>query len=346
MSYILKKMLLLSSMLMFFTLMSCEEEKKEIPKSMEDLHRENGLPVTTMKIENRDFSKSLNFYAPLKGIRQTTEGAMIGDEIKSINVKIGDYVKAGDIIIEFPKDNPTLQYDQAKTGFENAEKTYNRMKALLESGEISQQQYDNAETQYLVNKRNFEQLNQILFVETPISGTIVSLPYREGEIPKMESPLFTVAQLNKMIATVDVSEKEVTMLKKGMKAEADYLGNTFTGIITDIPLAMNQMTRSFPVEIQFDNKNKMLKSGLSVDIKVDILDKDSTLVIPRNVIINEEGKKYVYINNSGTAKKVEVETGNDSGINVEIISGLKKGDEIIDCCKNLIEDGIKIKVVN
>jgi RND family efflux transporter MFP subunit len=342
----LKRTALILTLLMIFSLSSCTEEKKEIPKSIEDLHKENGLPVKTMIISKSGFAKSLSFYAPLKGIKQTTEGAMLGDEILKINAKIGDYVKAGDVIVEFPKDNPALQYEQAKTALESAEKTFNRMKALLESGEISQQQYDNTETQYLVSKRNFEQLEQMLFVETPISGTVVSMPYRVGDIPKRESELFTVAQLEQMIATVNVSEKEISMLKKGMKAVAHYQGKDYEGRVIDIPLAMNQMTRSFPVEIQFANAGKSLKSGASVDITVDIFDSDSLIAIPRNIIYEENEGSYVFVNVNGIAKKQEIATGQVSGLQVEVLSGLKEGDEIINCCKNMIEDGTKIKVVN
>lgn len=336
--------LFLSAFMLIFTI-SCSEEEKVESKSMEEIHEEEGLPVEIKTIEKTGFSKSLSFYAPVHGIKQTRKSAMVPDEVLKINANIGDYVNEGDIIMEFPTDNPTVQYEQAKTGYETAKKTFDRMKKLLEAGEISQQQYDNTESQYLVSKRNYESIKQMLFVDAPISGTIISMPLRIGDIPARDGELFTVAQLHKMVAKISVSEKEIGSIKKGMKAFAHYNGEEFTGFVTDVPLAMDPATRSFQVEIQFNNPKKELKSGVSVDINVDIMNMDSTIVVPRNIISSDNGKHYVFINDNGSAKITYVELGQESGIEVEITEGLLPGDELINCCKNMVKDGLKIKVV-
>lgn len=346
MMYLKNKLIYFLAFSLALIFVSCGSQEKEISKSMEEIHAEEGLPVEITEVRQTGFSKTLSFYAPVSGIKEITERSMIADEILKVNASIGSYVEENQIIIEFPENNPTLQFDQAKEGYEIAKKTHERMKALLESGDISQSQYDQAETQYKVNKRNFEQLKQMLYIDAPISGTIISLPVRVGESTGMDTPLFTIAQLNQMIAKVNVSEKEIDLIKKGMKARAYYNDEIFNGVVTDIPLAMNKMTRSFPVEIQFSNPKRELISGVSVDIEIDIINKDSVITIPRNLVTEENDEYFVYLLNDSTAKKSYVTLGEESGVEVEILSGLKVGDELISCCKNMLDDGIKVKVVN
>ena len=333
-------------LLFSLAIVSCSEEKQVEHESMEDIHENEGLPVTIEVLQGTNFEKKLSYYSTLKGVKETTAPAQAGDEIKDIKASIGDYVKEGDIIVEFPKDNPAMQYEQAKENYENLKKNYERMKKLLESGQIAQSKFDNVKTQYKVAKRNFESIEQLLFVEAPISGTIISLPVRVGDLPKRDAPLFKVAQLHKMVAKVNVSEKEINQIEKGMKAKAVWNDKEFEGIVTDVPLAMDPKTRSFPVEVQLRNPKKILKSGVTVEIFIDVLNKENALTIPRSIVKEEGNNKYVYLFKDGKASKTLVETGTSSGINVEIKSGLMPGDSIVNCCMNMLKDGIKLKNVN
>jgi RND family efflux transporter MFP subunit len=327
-------------------LQSCLREEAEPPKGMAQLHEEEGLPVTTQKIVTGSFESSITFNATLKGSKESVETAKVGDKIIKINASVGSYVKKGDVIVEFPNDNPALQYEQAKAGLEIAKKTFKRMEELLKAGEISQQQYDQVETEYIVAKQNFDQLNQILNVQAPIDGTIVSIPFREGDVPKMGDVLFTVAQMNSMITKVNITDKEMQYVKKGMPALVEWNGEDFKGRVKDIDLAMNPHTRAFPVEVEVVNKNNMLKSGMLVDVSLMKFAKDSVIVVPKHLIKTDDNGEFVFIAKNGMSKKVNVETGTITNNDIEIVSGLNVGDELINCCMNMLEDGIKIKVTN
>lgn len=326
------------------TISSCLKEEEAPPRSMEQIHNEDGLPVTTEIVVEKGFDNSLTFFATLQAIKETNKGAYVGDRIEKINANIGDYVKQGDIIIEFPTNNPALQFDQAKSAYENSKKTYERLKKLLEAGEVSQQNFDNAATQYEVNKRNYESMKQMLYVEAPISGTIVSMPVTVGESVRSEALLFTVAQLHKMIATINVSDTEINNIKRGMKATATWNGESFEGRVTEIPLAMDPKTRSFPVKIEFDNPKKTLKSGILVDIKIDIATNDNALIVNRNLIKRQNGTEFVYVVRNGVAEKRIVETAETQGVETRVVSGLTAQDTLINCCSNLLEDGMKIRI--
>ena len=329
-------------------LASCGEEKQEEEiKSMSDIQAEEGMPVEIGTIELRDFTKNLSYYATLSGIKEATEYSAMGDEIEKVHFKVGDYVQEGKIVMEFPKDNPTMQYEQAKLGYELSQKNYDRMKALYEAGEIAKAKLDGAETQYLVDKRNFETMKQMIFVDAPISGTLVRLHVAEGSDIGSGKPMFTVAQLNRIKAKLWVTESEVRSIRTGMPAEIRTSeGETFSGRITEVSLSMDQMRRAFSVEAEFPNPQKVLKPGVTERIFINTYNKKDAVVIPMHLVNTDNQGKFVYVANNEKAKKQYVELGKVNEIDVEILNGLKPGDRLITKGQAMVKEGQKLNIVN
>jgi len=338
-------LLYLIAFLGIILLQSCSEEEKEPAKSMEQIRKEEGVPVRIKTIEVQNFTKNLNLYATLSGIKETTKRAPTGDKISKLNAKAGDYVKEDQVIVEYPTDNPALQYEQAKIAYENSELTYKRMKALLEAGETAQQNLDNVKAQYLVNKRNFESMKQILFVESPISGNIIKMDLKVGDHIKSGDPLFTVAQLGTMKAKAWASKDEAAQIKVGMPAIIIDGDTEFKGRVSEVTLAMDSKKRAFGIEMQFPNPGKKLKSGVIADVRIDIYKNQEAIVVPRNLIKEDPEGMYVYVENGGEAVKKYITFTNQSNIDFEINSGLNIGDRLITEGLSLISDGIKVKVV-
>lgn len=329
---------------------SCMKEEKEQSKSMEELQKESGIPVKVMKVKKEVFDNSITFFAKLSGIKESEVGTNFSEYVKKVNVKVGDFVKGGQVIIEFPTDNPQLQYTQAKVALENAEKLYKRMKELLDAGETSQANLDNAQLNLEISKRNFESMKQFVRVEAPFSGTIIKLEVKEGEVPPvsnpgMPRPLFTVAQLDIIKATIQANEQEINYIKMGMPAKIKYNGEEFTGRVAMISPALDPRTHAFSVEIQFSNAGRKLKSGVTTEVYISTYTKQDALSVPRNLLITEGNKKYVYIENGGIAEKRLIVTGVENGTKIEVLEGLTEGDKLINCCKNQLQDGLKVNVV-
>jgi membrane fusion protein, multidrug efflux system len=334
-------MFFISSLVIFI---GCSEEKQET-KSLEQIRNEEGVPVKVKEIKAQPFQKTLSFYTQFEGIKEATKGAMVGGRIDRIRAKVGDQVVKDQVIVEFAEDNPGLQFDQAKTAFENAEKTYHRMKALLDAGETSQASFDGVEANYLVTKRNLESLTQMLYVQAPFSGTVVDIKVNEGDNVKNEVPLFKVAQINRMRAKVWANDEEIGMIKKGMKAYTIINDKKFIGIISDISMAIDPMKRAFYAVVEFDNPGLVLKSGMTADIKVLVYDNPQAIVIPRNLVMRDGKGIYVYVTNDNMASKRYIANGRDEGINYEVSAGLKPGEILITQGSALINDGTKVKVI-
>lgn len=320
-------------------------EKKEAQKSLEQIRSAEGIPVRVEAVQTKEFTKVLTFFTRLRGYEESTKGAMVGDRILKIKAKVGSSVSAGSILVEFPSNNPALQITQAKTALENTKRTLDRMTELLKSGEISQQNVDNVRTQYEVDKRNYEALKQMIYIEAPISGVITEMKYKEGDFVNAGDPLFTVAKLNKMIAKVWASEKEVMSIRQGMDAEVNVSGKIFKGKVSLVPLAMDNDKRAFGVEVLLDNPKRELKSGVTVETKLKTYTNSNTIAVQRNLVMWDGQNKYVFVENGGVAQKRIVSVGEESGMEIEIKSGLNAGDKLIVEGQSLVNDGSKLKLI-
>jgi membrane fusion protein, multidrug efflux system len=338
-----KTLIVLFTALVLFN--GCGNQVQE-SKSMEQIQTEDGVPVRVEEIKYQIFNKNLSFFAQLEGIKEATKGAMIGGRIDRIRAKVGDNVVKDQVIIEFAEDNPGLQYEQARTALENAEKTYNRMKTLLQAGEISQATFDGAETNYLVSKRNFESLKQMLYIQAPFTGTLVEIKVNEGDNVKSEASLFKVAQVNRMRAKVWANEDEISMISKGMKAYTEIGGKRFNGNVSDISMAIDPMRRAFYAVVEFDNPGNVLKSGMTADIKILVYNNPKAIIVPRNIIMKDNQGIYVFVENNNMAAKRYVTNGRDAGMDSEITSGLDSGEKVITQGISLVNDGSKVKVIN
>ncbi len=323
---------------------SCNREKADA-KSMEQIRAEEGVPVKIETLSYKPFQKYYSFYGKLAGIKEATKGAMVGGKVEKINAKAGDYVKKDQVIVEFAEDNPGIQFLQAKEAYDNSEKTYNRMKALLKAGETSQANYDGAETQYLVAKRNYESLKEMLFIDSPFEGFLVDLKVNEGDNVNKDAHLFTVSQLNKIHTKLWASETEINDIKKGMNASMEYSGKEYHGKVTEVSMAADPHKQAFYAEVEFDNPGLKLKSGVTADVKVLIYENPKALIIPRNLVMTDEKGTYVFVEKNGSAEKKYVTNGNDSGLDYEIKSGLKPGDRLIVQGSSLLDNGTKVKLI-
>ncbi|NOX17478.1 MAG: efflux RND transporter periplasmic adaptor subunit [Chlorobi bacterium] len=343
----LKNLLLLTMtfLLVGIGFSGCSGNEKKESKSLEQIQKEEGIPVVVKKIKPERFEKYLTFFGKFKGERETIVGAMIGGRIEKINYRPGDKVKKDDVILEFPKDSPASQFQQAQSAYENSKKTYERMKALYEQGEIAQAQFDGVKTKYLVDKRNFETMKDMIELDAPYDGTITELMVHEGDNVKSKKPLFTIAKLDRMKIRIWLSDSERMQIKKGMRAFATVDHKSFAGKVYELSFSVNPMKQAFYADLIFNNGKHEILAGTTADVKIIIYENDNAIVVARNLVKEENGKKFVFLENGDAAKKQYVTVSNENGLNFEISDGLKEGDPLIVKGSARLSEGVKIKVV-
>ena len=323
----------------------CTREKREA-KSMEQIYQEEGVPVKTLTVTTKEFKTTLSFNSVLTGIQESTAYAAMGDKVEKIFVKVGDHVQKDAVLVTFPTDSPSARYYQAKVAYENARTAFQRIDNLYKSGGISLQDRDNAKANYDVSKADWDTVRQMVKVKAPISGYVTKVHVSETDNVDKEMPLVTISRTDRMKAAIWVSEEEIFDVKKEMPAVAVWKGNTIEGKVTEVDLAMNAMRKAFRAVVEFDNPDNLLKAGTTVDINITTSTKSDAVVTELKNVLKEKGEHVVYVVKNGKAGKRVVTLGKQQGLDVEISSGLKPGDELVVEGQMLLDDGGKVKIVN
>ncbi len=323
---------------------SCQREQMEA-KNLEQIYKEEGIPVRIRKIETQTFQQELSFHSVLSGIMESSVFALIADEVEKIHVRVGDYVEKDQVLLTFPTDNPATRYYQAKVAFENAKRTHERMQNLYNDGGISRQELDNASAAFEVSKADWEAVQKTVEVKAPISGFITKVNVRETDNVDRDDELFTISRTDRMKAIAWISEKEISDIKKGMPAYVMLDGQKIEGKVVQVDLAMDLEKRAFQAVIELANPKKALKPGTTVEINIVAYSSPETVVVERKDILQDGDFSFVYVLNQRTAEKRPIKTGRRQDLDVEVIEGLNPGDELIIEGQLLLDQGAKVKVI-
>ncbi|MFO7895485.1 MAG: efflux RND transporter periplasmic adaptor subunit [Candidatus Cloacimonadales bacterium] len=326
-------------------LVACGEKEEDVAaKNMEQIYREEGIPVETLEMKPETFSLILPYSATLTDLRQSNATAMIGGRIEQVNVKVGDYVEQDQVVVEFPEDVPSAQYQQALAAYKMAESTYQRLQNLFEIGGISQQDLEGAETQYKVAAANLDAAEQMLKVRAPISGYVTAVNVRETESVRAETALVTVSSNARMKAKIWANDEEACLLNPGQKVTAIWNEVKLTGTVKEVATSKDIMKRAFGVDLEFDNSQQLCKSGVIGEILIEVYHNPEALLLPRKNVLQDAAGRYLYLEKNQQAVKQYVEIGHENS-DFEIVSGLKIGDRVIVKGHNNVSDKQKVKVI-
>jgi len=183
----------------------------------------------------------------------------------------------------------------------------------------------------------------------PFSGVLGYTGLTEDILVSNNMVIITLDDNSTIYSDIKIPENYSASIKKGLPVEVritSYKDKIFEGEVDFVSSRINADTRSLLSRIKVKNKDLELISGslLEVDVKFDLR---NSLSVPDTSIMVEGNKSYVYkINDENIANKVEVKTGLRSDKNIEIISGLIKGDIIVAEGLKKVRPRGKIKPIN
>jgi len=156
-------------------------------------------------------------------------------------------------------------------------------------------------------------------------------------------PAFVISNPSTMQIDLKVTGNDIDKFKVGQEANIIINGENTTGTIKTVPTVTNENTALYTVEVVFNNIHNEFKTGMSAEVEISIEEVDDSLNIPSKAIIEEDGKKYIYILTSDKrAKKVEITTGLETVDRTQIKTGIDKDKTVVVAGLSLIHDGTKL----
>jgi len=162
------------------------------------------------------------------------------------------------------------------------------------------------------------------------------------------SPVVTVQRVDMVRVFIDVPEPEVPAVDRGDPATLALSAlpeKKFAGTVTRFASALHPSTRTMKVEIDFPNPDGLLRPGMYGSLTLNLETHSEALTLPAPALVTEKGKTFVYIVEDGKARRVEVMTGIDDGIRVEIVKGLQGNEAVIVAGASAVSDGGAVRAV-
>ncbi len=307
---------------------------------------ENVAPsVAVQQVFVREVPQMATYTSTVQAYVKNNIAPQMAGRITKINVEIGDFVKAGQILAEIDK----AQLLQAQLQLQNQEVELQRLKSLYEAGGLSQSDYDAIQMQYNVLKTQVDNLVENTTLRSPINGVVTARNYDVGDMYGMSMPIFTVEQIVPVKILVGVSESDYSKVKKGDSVEitADAIpGKTFYGKVNRIYPTVDPATRTFTIEVKVDNNYRTLRPGMFVRATVNF-GKNNNVVIPDVAVVKQQGsgERFVYLlNEDGTVSYQKVVLGRRMGAEYEVLEGIQDGAKVVTGGQIRLKDGIKVIV--
>lgn len=324
---------------------SCSKKEDNTKKNSD-----TAIPVDVTLVKKSSIQRDIELVGTLAAWKEANLGAQTTGRIEKIYVDEGSRVKEGDLLFEMDD----TQLAQAQIQYQVAKDNYDRLKPLYETGSISQSQFDQVKAAYETAEKSYKLLLTNTQFRAPFSGVITAKKLNEGEVFLLAPggagapTVVSLMQINPLKLLVNVSEINFRDVRLNQTVEVKsslYPNEVFKGTISRINPTINPATRTFEVEVKIPNPNEKLRPGMYVTAKIN-LGQVPALVVERDAILKQLGvyAYYAFVADGNTAKRRTVKIGQEFNDKIEVIEGLKEGDNLIIKGQVRVKDGSIIDI--
>jgi len=271
--------------------------------------------------------------------------------VKTIHFKIGDNVKKGTLLLEI--DDLVCQSDMAHSeiNYFKSKRDFERNKTLYEQNSISAAQLDLSRLDMQSAENDMTRSQKALDdtrIKATITGTINTKNINEGTYVQLNSVIANIVDISTLKVNVNVSEKDAFMLHPGDSVEITtdvYPGAVFHGCVDNIASKADK-EHTFPVQIKLPNsKENLLKGGMFARVYFTSITSRNAIAIPREALIGSVKNAQVYVIYQNIARLRTITIGRESDQFLEVLDGLKEGEQVVTSGQYNLSDNSKVVIV-
>ena len=170
-------------------------------------------------------------------------------------------------------------------------------------------------------------------VRAPISGTIVRVSKASGEQVAPGDAIIEIVALDTVWVEAPVFEKDLGRLARDVQAVFTTAGvpdKEFKGRLVDVGKVIDEQSRTAKAIFEVPNAAGELSIGMQANLRLDAGTQTQVLLVPREAVLDNEGKKIVYVLISGEEfERRDVVLGDEYGGKIAIVSGVKPGERVV-----------------
>lgn len=293
-------------------------------------------------------------YVELQGTVDTKNNVQVAPKsagaVTAVYVVEGASVRAGQTLARIDDQILRTSAEEIKTQLSLANTVFEKQESLWK-------QQIGTEIQYLQAKNNKESLERRLAtlnsqlsqsnVTAPISGVVDKVFAKVGSTAGPGIPMFQVVNLSQLKVKANVADTYAGSVRKGDEVIVRFpdVNRELKTRISFVSTTVDPLSRTFTIEAPLPS-DRSLKPNMLAQIKINDMNKSNALVINQNLVQSTELGQLVYVavNEGGkkVAKSRKITTGQSYGGQIEIVAGLKAGDQLVTQGYQELTDGTVI----
>ena len=314
----------------------------KLKTQIEEMPREELVEVAPLA--QTTIERVLSLSTTLEGFQKMDIAPSVTGRIEHIYTEVGTRVATGANLVRMDQN----QYNTTKLTYANLQQELARMEALVATGAISQQTYDQTKLSFDQTAESLRFLEQNTYVKAKFSGVISAKNYEDGELYSGQ-PILVLTQVNTLKALMAIPETYYPLVKAGMKVDIRseiYPDTVFPATIEIVYPTIDVASHTFNVKVKIPNGDERLRPGMYVHSSLE-MGKSTALLMPYQSVQKLTGAndRYVYINSGGVARRVFVQMGQRFDDKIEVISDeIREGVEVVTTGAEKLVDGCKLNV--
>jgi RND family efflux transporter MFP subunit len=287
--------------------------------------------------------------------------------VNNVHVKVGQKVNQGQLLVSINSADISAQKAQvsasiteATAAFKNAEKDYNRFKALFSDNSASQKEMDDMTAHYEMAKARLEAAKQMKNgvnaqlsysnITAPFSGVITGKYVNKGDMANPGMPLISMETPGQFQVIAMVPESEITKISNGIEVNVlvKSTNKLLKGKVTEVSTSTKNTGGQYLVKVILDKTDEKLLSGMFTSVQFPIekkADTNNVILIPKSALVTQGQLTGVYtIGNENTALLRWLRIGKNYGDEVEVLSGLSADEQYIVSSDSKLFNGAKVTI--
>ncbi|GAB2932386.1 efflux RND transporter periplasmic adaptor subunit [Rheinheimera gaetbuli] len=323
-----------------------------VPNQQQDTQRRaTVVAVSTAMVETKPMIRSVSSLGTGIANHSISLIAPTSDFITELNVREGKAVKQGDVIARLHDVQERARVTELEGVLDEQKRQLNRLKNLATTQATAQSLLDEQKTKVNTTLAQLEiakaQLAEMT-IAAPFNGYLGLRQVSVGAYVSSGTVITTLDDLNTLRVAFSVAEHYLADIKVGMPlsvTNAAYGDIRFNGMVSAIDTRIDPVTRTVTVHGALPNEDLRLRPGMLLNVLLE-LDNRMAMQIAERALVPQQQKQFVYkVAPDNTVSQVEVVIGQRTPGWVEIISGLKQGDEVVVEGTQKLRSGVTINRV-
>ena len=333
-----------------------KKQQSELNEKIAKLQSEIGttdavktLDVSVYKIETGSFSNYVEVQGKIDAEENVTAYPQAQGTITAIYVKAGQRVSKGQLLVQLDNSILKQQLAQGEAQVDLMSTLYERQKNLWDQKIGTEVQFLQAKTNLQSMQKQQDALKQqsaFYSIKSPINGTVETMDLKLGQVAGPGVTGINIVNDNSLKIKANVPESYAASVRVGntVKVVVPDAKDSVTATINFAAKAIDPVSRSFPVEVKLPSR-ATLRPNMTAVLRIADYTNKNAITVPVKAVQQSESGDYVYINVNGVAKRAPIKQGAISGGSVEVVSGLKAGDEVIVDGVADVDEGDKVRVL-